>query len=140
MTISNLRQFGSRGNGWISNLRQLTVLFIYLLYPFFHSAATHQHKSVYITIYCHLSPFLCRFHTYISFINIIILSSSYTHSINSLYILFTSAYLHISHHISPSAYYTIFMIYTNITHIQLIIPPSDSIHHPIHFSKNHQNR
>ena len=116
------------------------MLFIYLLYPFFHSTTRHHHKSVYITIYCHLSPSLCRFHNYIPFINITILSSSYTHISNSFYILFNSASFRISHRTSLSTYYTSYMIYTNITHIQLYILPTYSIHHPIHFSKKHQNR
>ena len=115
------------------------MLFIYLLYQFFHSTTIHQHKSLFIIIYGHLSPFLCRLHNYISFINITILSSSYTHIIKSFYILFSSASLHISHRTFPSTYYTIFMIYTNITHIQLYILPTYSIHHSIQYSKNHQN-
>ena len=115
------------------------MLFIYLLYPFFHSASTHHHKSLFIIIYHYIYPSFHRFHTYIPFINTIILSSSYTHIISSFYILFNSAYLHISHRTIPLSYIMIYMIYTNITHIQLYILPIHSIHHPIHFSKKHQN-
>ena len=68
------------------------------LHRFFHSTATHQHKSLFIIIYQYIYPSLYRFHTYIINYN----TYSQKQQQQSSIFIFHSFHIHIIHIIQSS--------------------------------------